>query len=41
MGSPETEKHRWQDEVQHSVKISNGFYFQVTPVTVGQGETFY
>ena len=40
MGSPETEKNRWPDEVQHKVKVSKGFYIQGSPVTVSQWRNF-
>lgn len=36
MGSPETEKDRVQDEVQHEVTLSKPFYMGITHVTVGQ-----
>jgi formylglycine-generating enzyme required for sulfatase activity len=36
MGSPEHELGRDDDEIQHEVKISQGFYLQTTPVTQGQ-----
>ena len=40
MGSPETEKDRGQDEVQHEVTISKPFYIGVTHVTVDQFAAF-
>ncbi|QLQ34191.1 MAG: formylglycine-generating enzyme family protein [Candidatus Thiothrix singaporensis] len=33
MGSPETEKGRWEDEVLHQVTLSKGFWMAETPVT--------
>lgn len=36
MGSPSSEFHRNQDEVQHQVTISKPFYMQTTEVTVSQ-----
>jgi formylglycine-generating enzyme required for sulfatase activity len=33
MGSPETEKRRWDDETQHSVTISHDFYMSKYEVT--------
>jgi formylglycine-generating enzyme required for sulfatase activity len=36
MGSPETEKGRKQDETQHKVTLTKGFYLGVTTVTQGQ-----
>jgi formylglycine-generating enzyme required for sulfatase activity len=40
MGSPETEKDRGKDEVQHEVTISKAFYMGVTHVTVDQFAAF-
>jgi formylglycine-generating enzyme len=40
MGSPETEKYRNKDEVQHEVTISKPFYMGVTHVTVDQFAVF-
>jgi len=40
MGSPETEKDRGKDEVQHEVTISKPFYMGVTHVTVDQFAAF-
>ena len=40
MGSPETEKDRSTDEVQHEVTISKPFYMGVTHVTVDQYAAF-
>ena len=40
MGSPETEKDRDKDEVQHEVTISKPFYMGVTHVTVDQFAAF-
>ena len=40
MGSPETEKDRDEDEVQHEVTISKPFYMGVTHVTVDQFAAF-
>jgi sulfatase modifying factor 1 len=40
MGSPETEKGRDKDEVQHEVTISKPFYMGVTHVTVDQFAAF-
>ncbi len=36
MGSPSTEKGRYDDEEQHPVTLTNGFYIGVTEVTQGQ-----
>jgi formylglycine-generating enzyme required for sulfatase activity len=36
MGSPETEKERWEDETQHEVTISQNFYMGATEVTQAQ-----
>ncbi|MCP4109159.1 MAG: SUMF1/EgtB/PvdO family nonheme iron enzyme, partial [Desulfobacteraceae bacterium] len=36
MGSPEKEKYRKDDETQHTVKLTKGFYMQTTPVTQKQ-----
>ena len=33
MGSPKTEKGRWEDEVLHQVTLSKGFWMAETPVT--------
>ena len=40
MGSPETEKDRDMDEVQHEVTISKPFYMGITHVTVDQFAAF-
>jgi formylglycine-generating enzyme required for sulfatase activity len=40
MGSPETEKDRFNDEPQHEVTISKPFYMGVTHVTVDQFAAF-
>jgi len=40
MGSPETEKDRQKDEVQHEVTISKPFYMGMTHVTVDQFAAF-
>ena len=40
MGSPETEKDRDTDEVQHEVTISKPFYMGITHVTVDQFAAF-
>ncbi len=40
MGSPETEKDRGQDEVQHEVTINKAFYMGITHVTVDQFAAF-
>ena len=40
MGSPETEKDRSKDEVQHEVTISKAFFMGVTHVTVDQFAAF-
>jgi formylglycine-generating enzyme required for sulfatase activity len=40
MGSPETEKGRAEDEVQHEVTISKPFFMGVTLVTVDQFAAF-
>src|SRR5262245_13712725 len=36
MGSPNDEKGRNEDEVQHKVRLTKGFYMGVTTVTKGQ-----
>jgi sulfatase modifying factor 1 len=36
MGSPQKEKDRFDNEVQHQVKLTRGFYMGVTPVTQDQ-----
>ncbi|MCP4110347.1 MAG: SUMF1/EgtB/PvdO family nonheme iron enzyme [Desulfobacteraceae bacterium] len=36
MGSPEEENGRFDDETQHIVKLTGGFYMQTTPVTQKQ-----
>jgi formylglycine-generating enzyme required for sulfatase activity len=42
MGSPESEKDRYEDEgPQHRVRITKSFYFGQYPVTLGQFLTFY
>ena len=38
MGSPEEEPERYDDEVQHEVTLTKGFYLQTTQVTQGQWE---
>ncbi|KPA17008.1 Sulphatase-modifying factor domain protein [Candidatus Magnetomorum sp. HK-1] len=38
MGSPKNEPGRGSDEVQHTVKLTRGFYMQTTEVTQGQWE---
>jgi formylglycine-generating enzyme required for sulfatase activity len=38
MGSPEDEPERNDDEKQHEVTLTQGFYLQTTPVTQGQYE---
>ena len=40
MGSPSDELGRDNDESQHQVTLSKGFYVQTTEVTVGQWRTF-
>jgi formylglycine-generating enzyme required for sulfatase activity len=40
MGSPTTEEKRGDDEKQHWVTISKGFYFGIHPVTRGQFRCF-
>ncbi|MFI5379164.1 MAG: formylglycine-generating enzyme family protein [Tepidisphaerales bacterium] len=40
MGSPETEKGRYEAEVQHEVTISKPFYMGITHVTVDQFAAF-
>jgi formylglycine-generating enzyme required for sulfatase activity len=40
MGSPEAERGRRKNEVQHAVTISKPFYMGVTPVTVSQFAAF-
>lgn len=39
MGSPEDELGRDNDEMQHEVTLTEGYYMQTTPVTQGQWET--
>ena len=42
MGSPDTEKHRSQDEgPQHRVQITKPFYLARHEVTVGQFKAFF
>ncbi len=36
MGSPEDEPGRYDDETQHQVTLTQGYYMQTTPVTQGQ-----
>ena len=36
MGSPASESDRYSDEIQHKVKLNDGFYMQTTEVTQGQ-----
>ncbi|MBF0397212.1 MAG: SUMF1/EgtB/PvdO family nonheme iron enzyme [Desulfobacterales bacterium] len=36
MGSPPTEKGRTDDEKEHEVTLTKGFYMQTTPITQGQ-----
>ena len=38
MGSPEDETGRHEDESLHQVRLTKGFYMQITPVTQGQWE---
>jgi len=38
MGSPEDEPGRNEDESLHKVRLTKGFYMQITPVTQGQWE---
>jgi len=38
MGSPEDEPGRYDDETQHEVTLTQGYYMQTTPVTQGQWE---
>jgi formylglycine-generating enzyme required for sulfatase activity len=40
MGSPSNEPSRDDDEKQHRVTLTKGFYIQTTEVTVGQWRTF-
>ena len=40
MGSPKEETGRYDDEILHRVTLTNGFYMQTTPVTVGQWQKF-
>ena len=40
MGSPSNEPGRDNDETQHRVTLTKGFYMQTTEVTVGQWRTF-
>ena len=40
MGSPENEEGRRDDETQHEVKLTKGFWIMETPVTVGMFNTF-
>jgi formylglycine-generating enzyme required for sulfatase activity len=40
MGSPASEKGRQDDELQHEVKITRGFYLGTTEVTIGQFRKF-
>jgi formylglycine-generating enzyme required for sulfatase activity len=40
MGSPEDEPGRDDDETQHHVTLTRGFYMQTTQVTVGQWKQF-
>lgn len=40
MGSPDSDPNRGQDEKQHSVTLTRGFYLQTTEVTVGQWRRF-
>lgn len=40
MGSPAAEPGRKDDELAHSVTLSNGFYLQTIPVTVGVWKRF-
>jgi formylglycine-generating enzyme required for sulfatase activity len=39
MGSPESEAGRYENETQHQVVLSDGFYMQSTEVTQGQWRT--
>lgn len=38
MGSPEEKVGRYDNERQHEVNLTNGFYLQATEVTQGQWE---
>ncbi|MBR5161654.1 MAG: SUMF1/EgtB/PvdO family nonheme iron enzyme, partial [Thermoguttaceae bacterium] len=40
MGSPESEEGRKDDETQHEVTLTNGFWMMETPVTVGMFKAF-
>ena len=40
MGSPDDEPHREDNENQHEVTLTDGFYLQTTEVTVGQWREF-
>ncbi|MBP3532130.1 MAG: formylglycine-generating enzyme family protein [Thermoguttaceae bacterium] len=40
MGSPESEEGREDDETQHRVKLTRGFWMLETPVTVGMWRSF-
>ncbi len=40
MGSPESEADRWDDETQHQVTISKGFWMNQYEVTVGEFRRF-
>ncbi|XCN74099.1 MAG: formylglycine-generating enzyme family protein [Candidatus Electrothrix aestuarii] len=40
MGSLEGEPGKYDDEMLHNVTLTNGFYMQITPVTVGQWRKF-
>jgi formylglycine-generating enzyme required for sulfatase activity len=39
MGSPESEEERWENETQHRVTLSNGFWMQETEITQEQWES--
>jgi uncharacterized protein (TIGR02996 family) len=40
MGSPESEHGRFNDEIQHEVRLTKPFYLGVYPVTVGEFQQF-
>ena len=39
MGSPETESNRYENEIQHQVTLTQGFYIQITEVTQAQWQS--